>query len=59
MSFMANQRWQDLLQAKVVRIAAPLMVEKASNVRHSSVGALNNLSMVSMDVAEEMVAQVM
>ena len=43
---------------RLVRIAGPLMVDNNLSVKHSSVGALKNLSLVSAEVCEEMVEQV-
>ena len=48
-----------ILAMKLVRIVAPLINDEKDGVQVSAVGALKNLSMVSEEVCEEMVAQVM
>ena len=43
---------------RLVRVAGPLMVDSNLSVKHSAVGSLKNLSLVSAEVCEEMVEQV-
>jgi hypothetical protein len=43
----------------LVRVAGPLMVDNNLSVKHAAIGSLKNLSLVSPDVCDEMVEQVL
>ena len=56
-----EQSAEDVIRHKLVRVAAPCMVDVASlshEARLAAVGALKNLSIVSPDICDEMVKQV-
>jgi len=48
---------QVVLEKKLVRLVAPLLVDKDKLVQHGAVGVLRNLSRLEPECAEEMVAQ--
>ena len=47
-----------ILERKIPRMAAPLMLDKDLSVSHSAIGAILNISLVSPDICEELVRQV-
>ena len=47
-----------ILERKLARMAAPLMLDKDLSVSHSAVGALVNVSLISPEICEELVSQV-
>ena len=61
LSLMVEKMADKVVEKKLVRICAPLMVSEKSfnDVRHSAVGALKNLSLVSAEICEEMIKQVL
>ena len=58
LAMIVDQRYNEILEMKMVKMAAPLMIDTSDNVRHSATGALKNMSLVSEDVCDEMVKQV-
>ena len=47
-----------ILERKLSRMAAPLMLDKDLSVSHAAVGALVNISLISPEICEELVRQV-
>ena len=47
-----------ILERKLARMAAPLMLDKDTSVAHSAIGALVNISLISHEICEELVRQV-
>ena len=61
LAVLVEQASEAVIRNKLVRIAAPCMVDTAAltpEARLAAVGALKNLSIVSPDVCDEMVQQV-
>ena len=47
-----------ILERKLARMAAPLMLDKDLSVSHAAVGALVNISLISPEICEDLVRQV-
>lgn len=52
-----SQAAEVVLDRRLVRIVAPLLLDTDVSVRHAAVGALKNLSLVSVEVCDQMVQQ--
>ena len=48
---------QAIVNSEVVRITAPLLVDRDENIRHAAAASLRNLSAVSVEICENLVEQ--
>jgi len=57
LAMIADKMHAQILELKMVKMVAPLMVDQKDGVQISAIGALKNLSLVSEEVCEEMIKQ--
>ena len=57
LAMVAENKVDVILERKLPRMAAPLMLDKDISVSHSAVGALVNISLTSPEVCDELVTQ--
>ena len=58
LAMVAENKVDAILERKLPRIAAPLILDKDDSVSHSAIGALVNISLMSPDICEQLVSQV-
>jgi hypothetical protein len=49
----------DIVEKRIIRIVAPLLMDSNLSVRHAAIGALKNISLVDPEICDEMVQQVL
>lgn len=52
-----NSNITTIIESDIVRIAAPLLVDRNLSIRHATAGALRNLSLCGIQIAENLVEQ--
>lgn len=57
LAMIAEKKHKQILELKMVKMVAPLIIDEKDGVQVSAVGALKNLSLVSEDVCDEMIKQ--
>lgn len=57
LAMVAETKVDVILERKLARMAAPLMLDKDLSVSHAAVGALVNVSLISPEICEELVKQ--
>ena len=58
LAMVAETKVDVILERKLPRFAAPLILDKDDSVSHSAIGALVNISLMSPDICEQLVSQV-